>query len=347
MRERLCGLDLYRSLAILMITALHVNWQHCGLIYTPGLPRSVYGLGLFIEYLCFAGVNCFAMLSGYLSGTANMDYGRSWIGRIASFWLKMTLWSVILYLAVVFCLPGGGNYRLDFRSTFFPFAGPYWYINAYFVLMVVMPVLNRGLAECSDKSLLVLSAALFVFTSVLPSFGLESAELSLAGGYSAVWLVVCYIYGCAIRRLAHYVLGVRNIKLILVSLLALSVGVPFICDFAGGKWMLFYHSPFCVVEAASLMLLLLQVKIKSGSLVKAVSFVSVNSLGVYLVQTHPFIWNNYVVRTNPELYPCIKMAGYFIAVVLILEIAGLAFNFVVDRCCRLIVSPILMARHKT
>jgi peptidoglycan/LPS O-acetylase OafA/YrhL len=91
MRERLCGLDLYRSLAILMITVLHVNWQHCGLIYTPGLPRSVYGAGLFIEYLCFAGVNCFAMLSGYLSGEANMDYGRKWLGRIASFWLKMTL----------------------------------------------------------------------------------------------------------------------------------------------------------------------------------------------------------------------------------------------------------------
>jgi hypothetical protein len=230
---------------------------------------------------------------------------------------------------------------------FFPFAGPYWYINAYFALMMLMPVLNRGLAACSDKSLLVLSASLFVFTSVFPAFGLESAELSVAGGYSAVWLVVCYIYGCVIRRLAHYELGVRNIKLILVSLLALSVGVPFVCDFAGGKWMLFYHSPFCVVEAAALMLLLLQVKIKSVWLVKAVSFVSVNSLGVYLVQTHPFIWNNYVVRTNPELYPCFKMAGYFIAVVLILEIAGLAFNFVVDRCCRLIVSPIFMARHKT
>lgn len=347
MRERLYGLDLYRSLAILMITVLHVNWQHCGLIYTPGLPRSVYGSGLFIEYLCFAGVNCFAMLSGYLFGEANMDYGRSWLGRIASFWLKMTLWSVILYFAVVFWLPGSENYRFDYRAAFFPFAGPYWYINAYFVLMVLIPVLNRGLAACSDKSLLVLSASLFVFTSVFPAFGLESAELSVAGGYSAVWLVVCYIYGCAIRRLAHYVLGVRNIKLILVSLLALSVGVPFMCDFAGGKWMLFYHSPFCVVEAAALMLLLLQMKIKSVWLVKAVSFVSVNSLGVYLVQTHPFIWSNYVCRTNPEICPGFGMVGYFIAVVLILEIAGLAFNFVVDQCSRVIVSPIFMARHKT
>ena len=74
MKERFLGLDLYRVLAILMITILHVNYQHCGLINNPTLSTGACATGLFIEYLCLAGVNCFAMLSGY-GGKIRLELG--------------------------------------------------------------------------------------------------------------------------------------------------------------------------------------------------------------------------------------------------------------------------------
>lgn len=336
MKERFLGLDLYRVLAILMITILHVNYQHCGLINNPTLSTGACATGLFIEYLCFAGVNCFAMLSGYFMGGMGVKYDWNWAKRIALFWFKMVLFGVVLYLSIVLFIPQARDYSFDYLSTFLPFKGFYWYINAYFGLMVFMPLVNKSLQACSDRALLVVSGILFILFSIFPLLGIESKTLGVLGGYSLSWLLICYIYGYLVRRLANKVLNIKNINFILTIILILCVLVPFTIDFCGLKWMQFYNSPFCVLEAVSLMLLLLKIKITRPLLIKLVAFLSANSLGVYLFQNYPFIWENYIFRTNPEIYPVFKMAFYFIFVVVVLEILGIVLNISVEKIYKIV-----------
>lgn len=331
MKARFLGLDLYRVLAILMITVLHVNYQHCGLINNPTLSTGACATGLFIEYLCFAGVNCFAMLSGYFMGGMGTKYDLDWVIRIVRFWFKMVLFGVVLYLTVFLFIPQSRNCSFDYISTFLPFRGFYWYINAYFGLMIFMPLVNKSLQACSDRALMVVSSMLFIFFSIFPSLGLESKTFGVLGGYSISWLLICYIYGYVVKRFANKVLNIRNIKIILTIILILSVLVPFIIDFYGLKWMQFYNSPFCVLEALCLMLLLIQVKIKHSWLIKLIAFISANSLGVYLFQNYPYIWDNYIFRINPVVYPPFKMVCYFIFVVVILEFLGVLLNLIVEK----------------
>ena len=54
--ERNYGLDLYRLLAMLMITILHVNVPLLNLI--GGIHgKNVYFTGWFLETICFCGLN--------------------------------------------------------------------------------------------------------------------------------------------------------------------------------------------------------------------------------------------------------------------------------------------------
>lgn len=331
MKERFLGLDLYRVLAILMITILHVNYQHCGLINNPTLSTGACATGLFIEYLCFAGVNCFAMLSGYFMGGMGVKYDWNWVIRIVRFWFKMVLFGVILYLSIVLFIPQARDYSFDYLSTFLPFKGFYWYINAYFGLMIFMPLVNKSLQVCSDRALLVVSGILFILFSVFPSLGLESKTFGVLGGYSLSWLLICYIYGYVVKRFANNVLNIKKVNLILIIILILSVLVPFTIDFCGLRWMQFYNSPFCVLEAVCLMFLLIQVKMTHSWLIKLIAFISANSLGVYLFQNYPYIWDNYIFRINPVVYPPFKMVCYFIFVVVVLEFLGVLLNLIVEK----------------
>ena len=106
MKERAVGLDIYRILAMLMITALHINYQHCNLLNNRDLPGVLYYSGLIIEYICYAGVNCFAMLSGYLLGNTDGGFDRKWGYRCISFYGKMVWWGILLYLLIFFAFSG-------------------------------------------------------------------------------------------------------------------------------------------------------------------------------------------------------------------------------------------------
>ena len=77
--ERNYGLDLYRLLAMLMITALHVNYQQLNLM-EHNVP-SVSSMGYLIEYICFCGVNCFALLTGFLF-KSKMNYDKKWFSKV-------------------------------------------------------------------------------------------------------------------------------------------------------------------------------------------------------------------------------------------------------------------------
>ena len=101
MKERWYGLDIYRIMAMVMITALHINCFNLGMM-DRSRPAAVFYTGYLVEYACFAGVNCFAMLSGFMMGTGSWSYDKRWLKKFLLFWLKIITWSVVMYCGA-FC----------------------------------------------------------------------------------------------------------------------------------------------------------------------------------------------------------------------------------------------------
>lgn len=336
MKERQYGLDLYRIMAMLMITALHINFQHCNLLNRHISPVGLYYAGLIIEYVCFAGVNCFAMLSGFLMGSNTGGYDRHWGYRSSSFLLKMVFWGILLYLLVYFCFPGGREYDFDMRKTVFPFIGFWWYISAYCGVLIFMPLLNTALSKFSKRDYIVLSAVMLAVFSAIPTYyDNNSGNMILANGYSTIWLIICFIFGAAIKKLLPEILQIKRITLILILLLLSSVAVPLAVELLAGKRYMEYTTPFCVLEAACLLILCSRIKIVDPLWIKIISFISVNSLGIYLVQNYPYFWEKYIIRLNPPVYEPLKYLWYLPGVILALMIIGVFGNFAVDKIYRI------------
>jgi surface polysaccharide O-acyltransferase-like enzyme len=92
-----------------------------------------------------------------------------------------------------------------------------------------------------------------------------------------------------------------------------------------------YTTAFCVLEAACLLILFSQVKIVKPGMVKTISFVSSNSLGIYLIQNYPYFWENFIVRCDPPIYEPIKYLWYLPGMIVAVMIVGVLGNFIVDK----------------
>ena len=331
MNTRCYGLDIYRILAMLMITALHINNQYCRLL-NETLPVFHYCFGVIVEYFCFAGVNCFAMLSGWLMGEGAGEYDRKWGYKTISFAAKIVLWGLLLYLVVFLFLPGGRGYDFNIKATFIPIVGFWWYINAYCGLLIFMPLLRKGLSKISLRELAILSGCMFFAFSILPMISPLTAELSLRNGYSMIWLIICFIYGAALRKFSPQILCIKRINYILTAICFLSVLIPSAVHLlAGDRRLMNYLSPFCVLQAATMLLLMAQINISGQKMIRGISFISTNSLGIYLLHCYPYFWNNFICRKNPAIYPLPQEILLLSAMILLLMAGGVIVNYCVEK----------------
>ena len=328
MREHLYGLDVCRIVAMVMITALHINNQHLGLLRSE-LPLGISAAGFFIEYICFAGVNCFAVISGYLLNGCDGGYDRQWLGRYLSLWLKTILWGIILSGIECFWLKKGISGETVIQIIF-PITGFWWYISAYMGLLIFMPLLNRGLNRLSAKDLLIISTAMFL---VLLLTLHKRSSLGLDDGYSVIWLMVCYIFGFVLKRNMPQILQVKKINLITMILFIFSVLVPMTTFFTGGNrylWMN-YTSPLCVLEAICIVVFCVQLKIKNSAIAKLVFWCSRNSLGIYLLQAHPLVWDNFILGKTPYYFRAGEIIWRFLTMLVLLVVGGMLANAVVEK----------------
>jgi surface polysaccharide O-acyltransferase-like enzyme len=337
-RERIYGLDICRIGAMVMITLLHLVNQHCGLL-NENLPGWQYFAGCFLEYACFAGVNCFAMLTGYTGGGKIVSYDKKWLGRLFSLWIKIICWWFLLFLLcklVLFPDKLFFSAATVFNGLLSPADGTWWYISAYFPVLLFMPLLNRGLNGLNGGEKLRLAAVLFVLFSVLPAITGDRGFLGVDSGYSALWLIVCMVYGAVLRDLQPAILRIKRVNIYLWLTVLATILLP--CGFHLAaihpdiRRFMSFNSPFCVLEAAALLLLCVQIRVRSGVVQKVITFISVNSLGIYLLQCYPAVWENFICRQTPEVSPA--GAWWYIPVLTVfLTVSGVIGSYLVSGIC--------------
>ena len=328
------GLDIFRLLCMVMITVLHVNNQHFGLLGNDLSGRFV--CGYFIEYLCFCGVNGFAMLSGFLMCGRECTYDRRWFEKTVSLWLQLVLWGLLIYLAGI--IVNAENFSgIAIQKYLLPAtSGTWWYMSAYFGLLMLLPPISAGIDRMDGKGSAKCSLVLFVFFSVMTTFDQREGYLGIGEGYSTLWLIVCFFFGAMLRKNIQYITKMRYSLMSASAAAIVSVIFPFVFHIAGTfyHWrnvsMFFrYTSPFCVLEAAALLVICSRIEIRRPMMEKMIGLLSANALGIYLFQNHPLIWDKIVWVRCPSQLPAGELLWRFPLIVIILLICGLLCNAVI------------------
>ncbi|MGT2930570.1 acyltransferase [Streptococcus dentasini] len=281
-QERNLGIDLLRIFAMLMIIVTHILGKGGIREEVDGSTDIYYWTTWLIQVTAYGAVNCYALISGYVGIHSHYRYSKAVL-----LWLQVIFYT--LGFGLVFTLAGQDVTEQDWLSAFFPvIKGQYWYITAYFGLLVFMPLLNIGLSKISNRDLKYIVIVAIFFFSVMPAlFNTRVDEFSFDRGFSMNWLTVLYIIGAYLKRL-DLVRLFRERTLALIF--AVSIAVTFVMKFIMGDIWYWYTSPSLLAGSLAIFIWFETRSIKrKGRFARLIQFFSPTTLGIYLVHLNPLL----------------------------------------------------------
>ncbi|EMC37503.1 acyltransferase [Streptococcus mutans] len=276
------GIDFLRIFAMFMIVVTHVLGKG-GIRSTVKENFDLYYFVTWgIQVSAYSAVNCYALISGYVGVDSPYRYSKC-----LSLWLQVFFYTLLFILFFTF-LQKPITYH-DWIQAFFPIiTGQYWYVTAYFGLLIFMPILNLALRKLNTKDLKRIVLLAIIFFSVLPALlNTKVDEFSFAKGFSMNWLSVLYIIGAYLKRLDLKRLFSRKF---LLFLCLMAMAVTFITKvFIGDIWY-WYTSPTLLCEAVTIFIFFVTLDIKkTGRLFRIIKRMAPATLGVYLFHLNPLL----------------------------------------------------------
>ena len=198
-KKRNIGIDLLRMLSIYFIVILHIL-GHGGIIDHVERNTIAYAAIWLLEIIAYGAVNCFALISGYVS-----LYSKCNISNYLELWLRVFFYSVIIGLIVFLCYRQAIS-TSEFASCFFPvMTSKYWYFTAFSLLYIFEPILNRGIQNLEKTRCQIALVVLFAMVFISHFFSIIFKDVFfLKEGYSPLWLIILYILGAYIRKYGFF-----------------------------------------------------------------------------------------------------------------------------------------------
>ena len=297
MKQRNIGIDILRIVSMFFIIVGHILMQGGALnaYLNSGLQNSYYFLNT-IYVMAYCGVNCFALVSGYVGWQNTFK-----LEKIIKLWSTVVFWSVGISLVLFI-------YNRDYFSVreaismFLPLLrGRYWFFNAYFIVFMFSPLLNHLIKTLSQKTYqYFLLAVAFVFC-IIPFLALGNDVFRIQNGFEFSWLMVMYLVGGYFSKypvkiktpakclVAFFGFALLNFlyKYLIELVTSRLLGSP-----SHGNLFMSYTSPIAVGEAVCLLLYFSNLKIKNKTLVKSVGLITPAIFSVYIIHVHPLVfWN--------------------------------------------------------
>ena len=290
------GIDLMRAMAMFFVICLHLLGQGGLIAYAePGSVRF-YILTL-LHILSYCAVDAYGITTGYLMCDRPFR-----LARVTKLWLTTVFWSVAVSCCFFVFVPASRTVD-EMVSMFLPILrGRYWFFTAYFVTMLVSPVLNVVIRSLSKTQFRLLLGALFLIFGVAPVCALGNDVMRISGGNHFAWMIALYLIGGYIRRFAgekkseRYLLGYFLFALIHLAYVV-ATNVVGLRNFGG----LFMNnvSPLIVGEAVCLFLSCRSAgeKIRTEGIVgRVIRFVTPGIYAVYVIHVHPKVfWNEGII----------------------------------------------------
>ncbi len=296
MKNRSYGIDLLKSVSMLMVVVLHILGVG-GILSATTEGTAANNIAWFLETANICAVNCFGLVSGYV--LCKGHYRRS---RLLSLWLRVVFESLIITAAFALLVRGtvGPN---DWIKVFTPVVhGVYWYFTAYFALFFFVPYINKMIKALSKREIASLGISVVIVFSFLGNT-LNTDIFFLHGGYGFLWLLCLYVLGACMRNIEIK----KSInKYWFLASYFLCVAVAWVAmELLNSPRVISYTSPFILFAAMMLLQFFKRLEFNSPFSQKFISMLARTSFGVYIIHTHPLIWGNLLTeRFVPYLkYP--------------------------------------------
>lgn len=258
-----------------------------------------------LESLCICAVNVYVLITGYF-----MCEARYSIRRIVRLWLEIAFYTILIPAALtILSVPvAGGEGPWQLIKYVLPISMEhYWFATAYFLLYLLIPILNKAVHALSRRQLKTIIITLLVFTCLIKT--VSPVELATDHyGYDTLWFVVIYLIASYIRlydvpRFNHPMkaAGTFIVSCVIIFImhmvliayhqatggLAYYVGVPF-----------HYNYLFTLTAAIGLFYLFKFVHIREGLIAKLIRNIAPYTFGVYLIHEHIDIRDRWIPWFN-------------------------------------------------
>lgn len=309
MINRNYGIDLLRIIATLFVLLLHIISQ--GQVnYLCEMLSIRYEVLVFLEVMCTCCINCYGLISGYV-GIDSKHNARS----IINLYFEVLFYSIVIALIMFFAVPSSLGDTSVFKY-FFPLLNDnYWYFTCYFVLFLLMPLLNFAINNVDKKVIERTIIVLFTFLSVIPCISQNKYAFSAGGGFSIMWLLFLYVVGAYVKKYDLKLFKKKRTYLIAFFCLILFWWIiKFLQEyFTHGVYFTLKVCNYPTIFLQGLCLLLYFKDFSpKGILIKLTKVLSPMTFGVYLIHVHPVFFEymkgcfvNWVYMPFIQLFLCL------------------------------------------
>lgn len=229
-------------------------------------------------------------------------------------WLQVFFYSFIVSIVLILLGFGDGISIVQLIKNMFPLTfGAYWYFNAYFILFLAMPLLNKFLYSLELEEKKNYFWGIIVIFSIM---GIVSDSFETNRGYSAIWIIVLYCLGYLIKDL-NLLSKFKNFWLVII-LLVNSLMMLMVHEITGIDRLMNYHSPTILLNAIILVIVFSRIVPTKVEILKKVTPLA---FGIYLFQLNPIIWSNVLKNKFTYVYDL----SIFSSVTLVLFYASIIF----------------------
>ena len=307
--QRNYGLDLLRILSMFMIVNLHVLSKGGAMMRITGREGTYYA-AWFLETCAYCAVDLYGLISGYVG--VDSKYRPS---RILELWAQVLFYSAGITLLYRIFAPGLLAADSLWKAIFPVSWKTYWYFSSYVGLFILMPYLNKMINSLQEREIKGMAVKLFLVFSVLTALPKVNGSdfLQLVGGYSFAWLLILYLLGAAIRKCSFRRWKNRWYLLSYFGLVTFSWGFKIVVEnytrkvYGEARFVRMftgYAAPTILLCAVCLFLIFERMELKSVMLRKIIRTAAPLAFSVYLIHTHPLIWENILKGAFGNLANC-------------------------------------------
>lgn len=286
------GIDALRIVAMMMVLILHLL-ASIDVLSLENHGSASYNVGWLLEIAAYCGVNCYALITGYVCCDGTFRYER-----VVSLWFQVVFYTWGSLLLALLFFPQEVQLSNILHSLFPVLSGQYWYVTAYVGLFFFIPFLNALGNRLTKLQFQYLLVTVFVLFSVIPTL-LHTDVFPVEEGYSIWWLGILYMLGMYVKK--HGLLTEMKTRPLWmfyagcvcfawVFKMVLNVVSPYLIgQIKGGGMFIRYNSPFIVGTAVALLLIFSRMHFSSRRAVSCISWLAAASFSVYVLHCNALI----------------------------------------------------------
>lgn len=287
-KVRESNIELLRIVSMVMIILFHMT-QYLNIYRTGTIQNQV--LGTILTSMGMIGVNIFVLITGYFYIDKNIG-----VKKILKLWLQVLFYSIIMMLTCkILNLRDISNYSMI--KTFIPISyANYWFISAYFILYILIPIINEIAKKINKKTYEKLLIIVTFFFSIVYTYLYKSYYTVNIQGLSALsWLIYLYLVAGYIKL--YGIKFLENKKIVLNSIIAIFtiyIGLLIFVNLKINSKKIWYfmcmNSFFVLILAILIFSLFKNIKIKSN---KVINYFGGLTFAVYLIHENDLINKNF------------------------------------------------------